>query len=99
MDDVEEVRMVLNVTNMKPPFLGANVKFTRQNDMVLLVKDTTSDFAKAARAGSRILKQMMEEVRVRPVVHPRISRRSRSIETATGMWLARTLGSFSTFAK
>ena len=49
---------------MRPPFLSGNVQFTRQTEMVSLVKDITSDFATLARKGSELLKSFMTEVEI-----------------------------------
>lgn len=63
MDDDEEQRVMLIVLNTRPPFLSGTIKFTRQKEMVSIVKDPTNDFAKLARLGSATLKAMIIDVR------------------------------------
>ncbi|KAK8805481.1 hypothetical protein WA158_002137 [Blastocystis sp. Blastoise] len=54
-------RVTLMVHNIKPPFLNGDVIFTRQREMVSVVRDPTSDFAKIAKQGSETLKRMIIE--------------------------------------
>jgi len=51
-DNEEEQRTQLIVRNIKPPFLDGRFTFSKQESMVLVVKDPTSDFAQLARKGS-----------------------------------------------
>lgn len=62
MEEMEETRDVVIVSNIKPPFLEGDVHFTRQTEMVSTVKDPTSDFAKLSRNGSAVLKAFVMEV-------------------------------------
>ena len=56
---------MLIVTNIQPPFITGDVELNRQTEMVSLVRDPTSDFAKLARKGSEALKYAMMEVGLR----------------------------------
>ena len=47
---------------MRPPFLTGTIQFTRQTEMVSIVKDITSDVATLARKGSELLKSFVMEV-------------------------------------
>ena len=53
---------MLIVKSMRPPFLTGTIQFTRQTEMVSIVKDITSDFATLARKGSELLKSFVMEV-------------------------------------
>ena len=53
---------MLIVKSMLPPFLTGTIQFTRQTEMVSIVKDITSDFATLARKGSELLKSFVMEV-------------------------------------
>ena len=50
------------VKSTRPPFLTGTIQFTRQTEMVSIVKDITSDFATLARKGSELLKSFVMEV-------------------------------------
>ena len=54
----EENRVVLLVHDMKPPFLEGKQVFTKQAEMVLPVKDQTSDMAMIARKGSALMQEV-----------------------------------------
>ena len=54
----EENRVMLLVHDMKPPFLDGKQVFTKQADMVLPVKDATSDMAMIARKGSALMQEV-----------------------------------------
>ena len=53
---------MLIVLNTRPPFLSGTIQFTRQKEMVSIVKDPTNDFAKLARLGSATLKVVTADV-------------------------------------
>ena len=53
---------MLIVLNTRPPFLSGTIQFTRQKEMVSIVKDSTNDFAKLARLGSATLKAVTADV-------------------------------------
>jgi len=57
-DDSEENRAVLLVHDTKPPFLDGRMVFTKQQEMILPVKDMTSDMAQIARKGSALVKEV-----------------------------------------
>ena len=42
--ELEEDRVVLMVHDIKPPFLDGRIVFTKQMEVVSIVKDPTSDF-------------------------------------------------------
>lgn len=56
----EEDKVVLMVHDTKPPFLDGRIKFSLQTEMVQIVKDPKSDFAKISKKGSSILKHIRE---------------------------------------
>ncbi|KNB43586.1 pre-mRNA-splicing factor ATP-dependent RNA helicase [Blastocystis sp. subtype 4] len=60
-EDVNEDRVSLIVSSIRPPFLSGKIQFTRQIEMVSTVKDPTSDFAVLAKKGSETLKSWMKE--------------------------------------
>lgn len=43
-DMEEEERVVLMIHDIKPPFLDGRIVFTKQMEVVSIVKDATSDF-------------------------------------------------------
>ena len=53
-----DCRVLLIVHDTRPPFLDGRILFTKQVELVLPVKDPTSDMAVVARRGSRIVKEM-----------------------------------------
>lgn len=59
-DDEEEdkERVMLVVSDAKPPFLDGRQIFTKQMDPVLPLKDPTSDMAVVARRGSKLVMQV-----------------------------------------
>ena len=56
----EEDKVVLMVHDTKPPFLDGRIKYSMQTEMVQIVKDPKSDFAKLSKKGSAILKHIRE---------------------------------------
>ena len=54
----EENRVMLLVHDTKPPFLDGRAVLTKQAEMVLPVKDPTSDMAMIARKGSALMKEV-----------------------------------------
>lgn len=46
--ELEEERVVLMVHDIKPPFLDGRIVFTKQIEIVSIVKDSTSDFVQIA---------------------------------------------------
>ena len=48
----------IQVIETTPPFLNANIKYTKQVDPVSVVKDPTSDIAVLARNGSQLVSEM-----------------------------------------
>ena len=57
----EENRVMLLVHDTKPPFLDGRAVFTKQADMVLPVKDATSDMAMIARRGSALMREVRQK--------------------------------------
>ncbi|KAG6550822.1 hypothetical protein Mapa_007618 [Marchantia paleacea] len=60
-DDEDENRVILLVHDTKPPFLDGRVVYTKQADLVLPVKDPTSNLAVIARKGSALLREVREK--------------------------------------
>lgn len=60
-DDSSE-RVSIIVHAIKPPFLDGRVTFTTQKKMVSTVKDESSDFAKLAKNGSPLVREMIIKV-------------------------------------
>jgi len=58
--DDEEGRVIVQVHDVKPPFLDENFVYTKQLKPVQIVRDPTSDMAKLAKQGSAILKYIRE---------------------------------------
>lgn len=52
---------MLLVHDTKPPFLDGRVVFTKQNELVLPLKDPTSDMAVIARNGSKLVKEIRDK--------------------------------------
>ena len=46
--ELEEERVVLMVHDIKPPFLDGRIVFTKQIEIVSIVKDPTSDIVQIA---------------------------------------------------
>eukprot|EP00944_MAST-04C_sp_MAST-4C-sp1_P008777 g8777.t1 len=68
IENEAEQRVTLMVRNIRPPFLDGRVSFSKQKDMVSVVKDRTSDFATIARNGSELMKsarQRQEKMKMR----------------------------------
>ena len=53
-----DCRTLLIVHDTRPPFLDGRILFTKQIELVLPLKDPTSDMAVVAKKGSRLLKDM-----------------------------------------
>ncbi|CAF4372713.1 unnamed protein product [Rotaria socialis] len=60
-DDESESRVHLLVTNLVPPFLDGRIKFTRQFEPVIPVKDPTSDMAIICRKGCQSVRKYREQ--------------------------------------
>ena len=56
-----EKKVQLVVHELKPPFLDGRTVYTKQESMVSVVKDSTSDMAMIARKGSALLASMREK--------------------------------------
>jgi len=56
----DDSRIQLLVHQIKPPFLGGRVAFSTIQKAVATVRDNSSDFAKLARSGSAVLKELRE---------------------------------------
>ena len=57
----EEAGVHLLVHDTKPPFLTGEITFTKMKDVILPVKDPTSDIAKLAKRGSAVLRELREQ--------------------------------------
>ena len=53
-------RVILIVHDTRPPFLDGRILFTKQTELVLPVRDPTSDMAVVARRGSRLVREARE---------------------------------------
>ncbi|CAF2817755.1 unnamed protein product [Rotaria sp. Silwood2] len=60
-DEENESRVHLLVTNLVPPFLDGRIKFTRQFEPVIPVKDPTSDMAIICRKGCQSVRKYREQ--------------------------------------
>ncbi|CAF3506730.1 unnamed protein product [Adineta steineri] len=60
-DDESESRVHLLVTNLVPPFLDGRIRFTRQFEPVIPVKDPTSDMAIICRKGCQSVRKYREQ--------------------------------------
>ena len=60
-DDSTEARTQLMVHDTKPPFLDGRNVFTRQQKMVLPVKDPTAVMSQVARKGSMLLREVRDK--------------------------------------
>lgn len=58
--DAIEKRVTVVTHNIVPPFLDGRIVFTKQPEPVLPVKDTGSDMAVVARAGSAVVRKFRE---------------------------------------
>ncbi len=58
IDNEDENRVLLLVHDTKPPFLEGKVVGTKGGDIVMPLKDPTSDMAIIARKGSQLVKQV-----------------------------------------
>eukprot|EP00921_Rhytidocystis_pertsovi_P008505 GHVQ01013934.1.p1 GENE.GHVQ01013934.1~~GHVQ01013934.1.p1 ORF type:complete len:277 (+),score=47.91 GHVQ01013934.1:150-980(+) len=57
----EEIKTHVLVKEDKPPFLDGTTKYTRQTEMVPILKDPTADLAVLSRRGSAVLRHMKEQ--------------------------------------
>eukprot|EP00916_Digyalum_oweni_P025101 GHVL01041415.1.p1 GENE.GHVL01041415.1~~GHVL01041415.1.p1 ORF type:complete len:1162 (+),score=207.07 GHVL01041415.1:64-3549(+) len=57
----EDQRVHVMVRQLTPPFLDGRIVYTKQENMVQVVKDPTSDMAVIARKGSQILNFMRQQ--------------------------------------
>jgi pre-mRNA-splicing factor ATP-dependent RNA helicase DHX38/PRP16 len=60
-DESDAKRVHILVHDLKPPFLDGRVVFTKQQEMVSVVKDATSDLAVLAKQGSKLLFEVREK--------------------------------------
>lgn len=60
-DESDAKRVHILVHDLKPPFLDGRVVFTKQQEMVSVVKDATSDMAVLAKQGSKLLFEVREK--------------------------------------
>lgn len=60
-DADNDIRTVLVVHDTMPPFLDGRVRFTKQADLVLPLRDPTSDMAVISRNGSQLVKEVREK--------------------------------------
>jgi pre-mRNA-splicing factor ATP-dependent RNA helicase DHX38/PRP16 len=60
LDEDDECRVILQVHEIKPPFLDGRIVFTTQTEAVQIVRDMNSDLAKLAKKGSAILRVIRE---------------------------------------
>ncbi len=56
----EEGRVIVQVHDIKPPFLDESFVYTKQMQPIQIVRDPTSDMAKLSKQGSAILKRIRE---------------------------------------
>jgi len=61
LDEDDECRIIIQVHDIKPPFLDGRIKFTTQMETVQIVRDPNSDLAKLAKKGSAILRVIREK--------------------------------------
>lgn len=61
LDEDDECRVILQVHEVKPPFLDGRIVFTTQMEAVQIVRDPNSDLAKLAKKGSAILRVIREK--------------------------------------
>ena len=60
-DEDSDVRVLLLVNDITPPFLDGRIVYTTQQKMVQVVKDPTSDIAVLARKGSALLREVRDQ--------------------------------------
>ncbi len=60
MDEIGDNSVMVNVHDIKPPFLNGKQVFTTQLNAISVVKDATSDIAILAKKGSAVLKKLRE---------------------------------------
>ena len=60
LDEDDECRVIIQVHEVKPPFLDGHIIFTKQVQPIQIVKDPNSDMAKMAKKGSNILRVIRE---------------------------------------
>ena len=61
MSHDSDVRVLLLVHDIRPPFLDGRFLFTKQKGPVMPLKDPTSDLAVIARNGSKLVKEIREK--------------------------------------
>lgn len=61
-DADNDVRTVLIVHDTMPPFLDGRVRFTKQADLVLPLRDPSSDMAVISRNGSKLASEFCRDV-------------------------------------
>ena len=61
IDYDSDCRVLLIVHDTRPPFLDGRIIFTKQVELVVPLKDPTSDMAVVAKKGSRVVKEMREK--------------------------------------
>jgi len=61
LDEDDECRIIIQVHDIKPPFLDGRIKFSTQMETVQIVRDPNSDLAKLAKKGSAILRVIREK--------------------------------------
>ncbi len=59
--DENEERVILQVHDIKPPFLSEEFTYSLKTETIQVVRDPTSDFAQISKKGSQILKTIREK--------------------------------------
>ena len=60
LDEDDECRIIIQIHEIKPPFLDGRIVFTTQMEAVQIVRDPASDMARLAKKGSAILRVIRE---------------------------------------
>ena len=60
LDEDDECRVILQIHEIKPPFLDGRIVFTTQMEPIQIVRDPNSDMSKLAKKGSAILRVIRE---------------------------------------
>lgn len=60
-EEISEAKVHLIVNNIIPPFLDGRIVFTKQQEPVVPIRDSTSDMAMVSKTGSRLVKRHREE--------------------------------------
>ena len=55
-EELTECKVLLQINDIKPPFLDGRIEFTKQLNPIQVVKDPKSDFTILSKKGSKILK-------------------------------------------